>query len=146
MVRWSEDRKPQCSGPQGQRIPWSNAMGTRLQTGAVKGLEQYARQRVPHLVTPSAPRRTSPAAASCCAMEWNSNPVQNPRSLAGRLGRHDRRQPQIGRVGGTAEGRRGAQASGAEEDVEVLTRRAFVKTWSVPYFPYFRRATPASLA
>lgn len=37
-------------------------MGTLLQPGAVKGLEQYARQRVPHLVAALSP---TPDVACC---------------------------------------------------------------------------------
>ena len=80
VVHWSEEGKPQCSvdkDRKGQRIPWSNAMGTLLQPGAVKVLEQYARQRVPHLVAALGP---TPDAARCGIVlryEWNSEPVQN---------------------------------------------------------------------
>jgi hypothetical protein len=80
VVHWSEDGKPQCSvdkDRKGQRIPWNNAMGTLLQPGAVKVLEQYARQRVPHLVDALGP---TPDVARCGIVlryEWNSEPVQN---------------------------------------------------------------------
>lgn len=61
------ERRPQTvvqrgQGAQGLRIPWSSAMGTLLQPGAVKGLEQYARQRVPHLVAALSP---TPDVACC---------------------------------------------------------------------------------
>lgn len=80
VVHWSEEGKPQCSvdkDRKGQRIPWNNAMGTLLQPGAVKVLEQYARQRVPHLVAALGP---TPDVARCGIVlryEWNSEPVQS---------------------------------------------------------------------
>ncbi|MGM3057761.1 hypothetical protein ACS2TD_27250, partial [Bacillus cereus group sp. BC334] len=61
----------------GQRIPWSNAMGTLLQPGAVKELEQYARQRVPHLVAALGPTPDASRCGIVLRYEWNSEPVQN---------------------------------------------------------------------
>lgn len=143
------ERRPQTvvqrgQGPQGQRISWHNAMGTLLQPGAVKVLEQYARQRVPHLVAALSP---TPDVA-CCGVVLRYGVKQQPgaelRSLVGRSGRHGLQQSAVGRVGGTAQGRRGAQASGTGEDAEVLTRRAFVKTWSVPCFLLLRSSQRAT--
>ena len=80
VVHWSEDGKPQCSvdkDRKGQRIPWNNAMGTLLQPGAVKVLEQYARQRVPHLVEALGPNLDVARCGIVLRYEWNSEPVQN---------------------------------------------------------------------
>lgn len=80
IAHWSEEGKPQCSvdkDRKGQRIPWSNAMGTLLQPGAVTVLEQYGRSRVPHLVDALGP---TPDVARCGIVlryEWNSEPVQS---------------------------------------------------------------------
>lgn len=80
VAHWSEDDKPQCSidkDGNGQLVPWNNAMGTLLIPNAVNVLEQYGRQRVPHLV---AALGNAPDVARCGTVlryEWTREPVQS---------------------------------------------------------------------
>ncbi len=80
IVQWDEAGKAQCTVAKernGQRVPWSNAMGTLIPPNAVKVLEQNARQGVPHLREALG---ASPDVSKCGTVlryEWGSEPVRS---------------------------------------------------------------------
>lgn len=78
VVHWDEDGKAQCTVAKernGQRVPWSNAMGTLLPPGAVKVLEQYARQDVFREALGAS--RDVTKCGIVLRYEWGSEPVRS---------------------------------------------------------------------
>lgn len=78
VVHWDEEGKAQCTAMKernGQRVPWSNAMGTLLPPNAVKVLEQYARQDVFREALGAS--RDISKCGTVLRYEWGSEPVRS---------------------------------------------------------------------
>jgi len=80
VVHWGEDDKPQCTldkDGSGQPVPWGQAVGTLLIPNAVNMLEQYARQRMPHLLAALGDPPDVSRCGTVLRYEWTSEPVQS---------------------------------------------------------------------
>lgn len=78
VVHWDEEGKAQCTVAKernGQRVPWSNAMGSLLPPNAVKVLEQYARQDVFREALGAS--RDASKCGTVLRYEWGSEPVRS---------------------------------------------------------------------
>ncbi|MCW5655500.1 hypothetical protein [Hydrogenophaga sp.] len=78
VVHWDEEGKAQCTVVKernGQKAPWSNALGTLVPPNAVKTLEQYARQDVFRDALGAS--RDAAKCGTVLRYEWGSEPVRN---------------------------------------------------------------------
>ena len=78
VVHWDEEGKAQCTVMKernGQRLPWSNALGTLVPPNAVKVLEQYARQDVFRDALGAS--KDASRCGTVLRYEWGSEPVRS---------------------------------------------------------------------